>query len=204
MKNFIRQPLPATLEAAETLKRAVDSHLSGAFADAERHFKSADQPAIRDWSCSFWDKRWRETVAPSLPGLATPIPVEDRDPLRMPTRAMEDDLIERDGYICRFCATPVVPAQVRQRATQRYPNAVPWGRKSAEQHAAFQAMLLNFDHIVPHSRGGQTTLDNLVVACSPCNLGRGNFTLEEVFLSDPRQRPPVASEWTGLVEFSSG
>jgi 5-methylcytosine-specific restriction endonuclease McrA len=32
---------------------------------------------------------------------------------------------------------------------------------------------LTFDHIVPRSKGGQTTWENVVAACSPCNLRKG-------------------------------
>lgn len=33
---------------------------------------------------------------------------------------------------------------------------------------------LTFDHLVPRSKGGQTTWDNVVTACSPCNLRKGD------------------------------
>jgi 5-methylcytosine-specific restriction endonuclease McrA len=32
---------------------------------------------------------------------------------------------------------------------------------------------LTFDHLVPRRFGGQTTWDNIVTACSPCNLRKG-------------------------------
>lgn len=32
---------------------------------------------------------------------------------------------------------------------------------------------LTFDHVTPRSKGGQTTWDNVVTACSPCNLLKG-------------------------------
>ncbi|MGI9372872.1 MAG: HNH endonuclease [Hyphomicrobiales bacterium] len=32
---------------------------------------------------------------------------------------------------------------------------------------------LTFDHVVPRSRGGMTTWENVVAACSPCNLRKG-------------------------------
>jgi 5-methylcytosine-specific restriction endonuclease McrA len=32
---------------------------------------------------------------------------------------------------------------------------------------------LTFDHLRPRSRGGQTTWENVVTACSPCNLRKG-------------------------------
>lgn len=33
---------------------------------------------------------------------------------------------------------------------------------------------LHIDHIVPWSKGGETTLDNLQTLCSRCNLGKGD------------------------------
>lgn len=33
---------------------------------------------------------------------------------------------------------------------------------------------LTFDHVVPRSRGGRTTWENVVTACAPCNLLKGN------------------------------
>ena len=33
---------------------------------------------------------------------------------------------------------------------------------------------LTFDHVVPRCRGGETTWDNVVAACSPCNLKKGS------------------------------
>ncbi len=32
---------------------------------------------------------------------------------------------------------------------------------------------LTFDHVVPRSRGGRTTWENVVAACAPCNLRKG-------------------------------
>jgi len=35
---------------------------------------------------------------------------------------------------------------------------------------------LTFDHVVPRSQGGRTTWENVVSACSPCNLRKGGRT----------------------------
>jgi hypothetical protein len=34
--------------------------------------------------------------------------------------------------------------------------------------------VLHVDHIVPWSRGGKTTIENLRTLCASCNVGRGN------------------------------
>ena len=38
---------------------------------------------------------------------------------------------------------------------------------------AFPTHDLTFDHVIPRSRGGRTTWENVVTACSPCNLTKG-------------------------------
>ena len=42
---------------------------------------------------------------------------------------------------------------------------------------------LTFDHVLPRSRGGITSWENVVAACSPCNLRKGNKTLKQSGLS---------------------
>ncbi|MCX8507418.1 MAG: HNH endonuclease [Rhodobacteraceae bacterium] len=38
---------------------------------------------------------------------------------------------------------------------------------------------LTFDHVVPRSKGGVTSWENVVAACSPCNLRKGNKSLRQ-------------------------
>ncbi len=37
---------------------------------------------------------------------------------------------------------------------------------------------MTFDHIIPRTRGGRTTWQNVVAACSPCNLYKGAKTVK--------------------------
>ncbi|QDL90775.1 HNH endonuclease [Paroceanicella profunda] len=50
---------------------------------------------------------------------------------------------------------------------------------------------MTFDHVVPRSRGGRTTWENVVASCSPCNLRKGNKTLKQsgMRLRQPAMRP---------------
>ena len=67
----------------------------------------------------------------------------------------------RDGFTCQYCA-------------QRLP-----------------AGGLTFDHVVPRSRGGLSSWENVVAACSPCNLRKANRTPAEAEmpLLDAPRRP---------------
>ncbi|MBL8573329.1 MAG: HNH endonuclease [Hyphomicrobiaceae bacterium] len=38
---------------------------------------------------------------------------------------------------------------------------------------------LTFDHLIPRARGGLTTWDNVLTACSPCNLRKGSKSLAD-------------------------
>ena len=54
--------------------------------------------------------------------------------------------------------------------------------------SGFPTHELTFDHLVPRSRGGMTTWSNVVAACSPCNLRKGNLTMAEARMW-PSQTP---------------
>jgi 5-methylcytosine-specific restriction endonuclease McrA len=51
---------------------------------------------------------------------------------------------------------------------------------------------LTLDHVLPRSRGGASVWENVVTSCSPCNLRKGNRTLEEAAMTLPKPpRPPA-------------
>ena len=54
---------------------------------------------------------------------------------------------------------------------------------------------LTFDHLVPRSRGGRTTWENVVAACATCNLKKGGRRAEQCRMR-PRVKPymPTAFE----------
>ena len=42
---------------------------------------------------------------------------------------------------------------------------------------------LTLDHVIPRSRGGDSVWENVVTACAPCNLRKGDRTLEEAAMT---------------------
>ena len=52
---------------------------------------------------------------------------------------------------------------------------------------------LTFDHVIPRSRGGRTTWENVVTACAPCNLHKGGRLAHQagMFPRNPPHRPSV-------------
>lgn len=52
---------------------------------------------------------------------------------------------------------------------------------------------LTVDHVVPRSRGGGDTWDNLVLACTTCNLKKGSRTPDEAEM--PLVRKPTRPHW---------
>ncbi|MFN5513613.1 MAG: HNH endonuclease [Cyanobacteriota bacterium] len=59
------------------------------------------------------------------------------------------------------------------------------------QYCDYKGEQLTLDHIIPRSRGGLDTWENLVTACVRCNVKKGNRTPKEanMLLSHPPRRP---------------
>jgi 5-methylcytosine-specific restriction endonuclease McrA len=55
---------------------------------------------------------------------------------------------------------------------------------------------LTIDHIVPRSRGGSTSWDNVVTSCAPCNVRKGSCLPHEVGMAPSRKpRPPAPGDF---------
>lgn len=59
---------------------------------------------------------------------------------------------------------------------------------------------LTIDHVMPRSRGGESSWTNLVSCCRSCNLKKGRKTPAEA--SMPLRRPPVRPTWTVVVQLT--
>lgn len=87
-------------------------------------------------------------------------------------RLTRKNVMLRDGYLCQYCAL-------------RLPTRD-----------------LNIDHVLPRSRGGPDSWENLVTACRECNLRKGRRTPEEASMRLLRQ--PYAPRWTVTMQILMG
>ena len=201
LRYCLREPIPEIEIAAHRLEGAIAAHLRGERDAAEELLRQANDKVVWDWLDSVWGKetvynRPRRTLndPPSLP----------KDQRAKPRDATDETkrlIHQRDGYYCRFCKIPVVRAKVRIAIRKEYPKAVPWEGTTATQHAAFQCMWAQYDHILPHARGGRSDLDNVYLTCAACNYGRGNYLLEDFDLLHPKCHAPRQRNWDGLENF---
>lgn len=198
-RRCLRPPIPEIVEAQRLLDDAGNAHLAGEWERAASQIEAANMRAIWDWTESIWgrhDKRIiRERPDPQAPAIIAGR--GNRPQPRCPTAVTKRQVIARDGYRCRFCGIAVIDKSIRVMLRAAYPEALPWGKKNRDQHAAFQCMWLQYDHIVPNGRGGESTVDNLVVTCAPCNFGRMDRPLAQVGILPPA--PPSPSDWDGLM-----
>jgi len=82
---------------------------------------------------------------------------------RQDVRFSRRNIFERDRNTCQYC-----------------------GRRHNK-------MDLTIDHVVPRSRGGTDTWDNVVLACVTCNVKKGDMLPQEVGLK--LIRPPMRPQW---------
>lgn len=126
-------------------------------------------PLVECWRCgsiSLWP---RKTVSASslgyrLKSRAAPVDVEsiinmmdERWALFSENRArsrpevasgIRFDVLMRDDFRCRYCGLSMN-----------------------------EGAILHVDHVIPQSKGGPTTMENLVTACMDCNLGKSDKDL---------------------------
>ncbi|MBR7801158.1 HNH endonuclease [Undibacterium fentianense] len=197
-RAFFREPIPEIYKCAELIRTAVEAHISGNSEVASDLFNLANDIAVREWLESIWGKSSPYVKFKSVPNSLPILSKEDRLEVRMPSGQQKASLLRRDGFYCRFCEIPVIRKEVRHYLHTIYPNTLPWGRKNISQHAAFQVMWAQYDHIIPHARGGTNSLENMVITCAACNFGRMDFTLEEVGIEDPRSRLIKRGLWNGM------
>jgi 5-methylcytosine-specific restriction endonuclease McrA len=79
------------------------------------------------------------------------------------------NIYARDGYKCSYCGQKKQPHE------------------------------LNYDHVIPRSKGGKTNWENIVSSCIACNLKKGDKTLKQAGMAllrkpvKPKSLPMSAS-----------
>jgi 5-methylcytosine-specific restriction endonuclease McrA len=138
---------------------------------------NADFRPLSYYPLSLWS--WQESVKAVVSGRVNVVSLYDRI-VRSPTQAIRlPSVISLKEYI---------PA-ARRPAFTRF-NVFLRDRFSCQFCGdEFPTHDLTFDHVVPRSRGGRTTWENVVTACSPCNLTKGDQMPAEARMF-PRT-PPV-------------
>ena len=191
-------PIPEVEAAVDLLALAADSLLACDEARARSYLEQANMPALRAYTRSIASQVTHEIHRfRNVPGLAAAVPLSERG-TRQPSRAKALEIYHRDGFRCRYCGCRIVLPQAESVISALVPGAVRWGNRDTDLNAAFYTLKGVLDHVDPHAHGGSSESENLVVACQPCNYGKGNWFIQQLGLSDPRLRPPQVDYWDGL------
>ena len=80
------------------------------------------------------------------------------------------NILARDGFRCQYCLKEL-----------NYKNAT-------------------LDHIIPRSKGGKASWQNLVCCCAKCNRKKGNSSLEQVKMK--LAKTPIRPEWLPVIRIN--
>ena len=115
-----------------------------------------------------------------------------------------------DEFISTPCFRVKVPRVVLLRFFDRMPRQdvrftrknIYFRDKSRCQYCGrrFSTRELNLDHVVPLSRGGRTSWDNVVCCCFACNHRKGNRLPHEAGMR--LVAPPIKPRWHPLVRLA--
>ena len=201
--RFSPLPPPSWFQdAIHSFERAVALASTGALIESQDALGAIREPELREFFEEHGQQTYRfRTMGRGIERLAPG--VRDLDPVRAISGELQRKVMERDGYLCRYCQIPVVPKSVLAAyAKVMGPEVFPTANSNAGRHGVVLAFRANVDHVLPHNRGGRTDLANLVTSCWSCNYGKNRFTVEELGLDDPRDRAPTQLDrWHGLTEY---
>lgn len=201
MRNCLLPPPEEADLAADLLDQAADALVRGERELAENLLNEANLPALHRYAAHVMSAPPKLLQLRRVGQPRAVLSVADRGIMRMPSGDGVRAIMQRDGYRCRYCGCRVVSRGVRSALSALFPQVVRWpGGKGGDagKHAAFFALNAVLDHVVPHSRGGDSSPTNLVTTCWPCNFGKEEHLLDELALADPRERAPLVDQWDGL------
>jgi hypothetical protein len=108
---------------------------------------------------------------------------------------MQAVVFRRDAFRCCYCGVKTFPLPILELLELPFTR----GWLGGETHEAF-LLVSCCDHIMPVSRGGTSSHDNLVTACWRCNTIKAEFALAELGWNEPTKGPRPSESWRGLTE----
>lgn len=145
-------------------------HAQVVYGDEQNNFQTHDFDSWRDFSTREPEEEMVHTIAFKI-RVPRVIVLLLFD--RMPRKEVKftrHNIFERDKNTCQYCGKHL-------------------DRKD-----------LNLDHIVPRDKGGQTTWENIVCSCIPCNTRKGNRLPYEVGMKLIRK--PERPKWRPFVHIT--
>jgi len=138
--------------------------------DGQNNFMTHDYASWRDWSESNPEPEMVRTISLSI-RVPRIIVLLLFD--RMPKKEVKFtryNVFERDQNTCQYCGK------------------------------TFDRSDLNLDHVLPRDRGGETSWENIVCSCIPCNTKKGNRLPHEAGMKLIRK--PKRPKWRPFVNVS--
>lgn len=83
---------------------------------------------------------------------------------------------ERDDFICVYCGARMREAYEKWRDSISKFSKLPIRKRLVSKYENIKrtgGLRPTVDHVIPRSLGGETTIENLVTSCSPCNNKKG-------------------------------
>jgi hypothetical protein len=111
-----------------------------------------------------------------------------------------------DNRHCHYCGRTLMPIWLLKKLDGLFPHRVGKnGRKLYHAHGKYNLMpkplaqaWVSKDHVVPKSKGGTDSSDNLVPCCMVCNISKGAGSRPSVSPDPFAER--VVSEVRGILE----
>jgi 5-methylcytosine-specific restriction endonuclease McrA len=200
-----RCPLPPPKHFEECLDTFINAYYEAKKGNISKSLKllmETRSDDLRDWFVKHGQMSGHYYRVNGLQ-LSVPAPFDGKyEEKKKPSRTLERQVFTRDGYRCRYCQTRVLDFKVLQKFEKLVGRSN--FRASAETNDLRHGVTFFFrataDHVVPLTRGGQTTLENLVTACWNCNIGKLNALLSQMGIEDPRKHPTEAKlKWDGML-----
>jgi 5-methylcytosine-specific restriction endonuclease McrA len=147
-----------------TVRRAVTLLYQGTAKAIDREFQTFDFESWAELSAEVHDTDVLHTVARTIRIPRVIILQVFERFPRLHVRFSRQNIYLRDKLTCQYC-----------------------GKRFARSD-------LNLDHVIPRSRGGRTSWENVVCSCIPCNLKKGSRTPEEARMGLLRE--PTRPRWS--------